>query len=833
MSKFTNKKWVLKTSDTVEKTQNRSEISNALESKNYSKMQRLLNSGVKIPDDPIFIEKYISDKFDEFDLIKFIDLDLVLKHYIILHTLLYHVTDTIRRINKIDQHIDQFKMYLNDTSKKIYEKQLCAIMLDSLRVYDPSKNNASKRIIDLLINSQINFNISINHKVPLIEAISNKFNDIVLDLINKCNADINISTGNSTPLNEAIESGNVEIVKQLIYMPIIKINYKHLLKSRSDEKFDIIPEMIKSNLDFTGCVKWDAERSFNIIVKYANNDDDIKKHIPTIATIIDHSIIMEILIKNNSNQIFVELIDSNFILYFDEPKLMKVADESGNKQIYQLLSDRITDLMVAIHNCDSDAIKLLLETKNDISYEINRLSLTDVVKCNDITIVRYFVKHGIEDKSFSYFTTNVSPFVYPIINKNYEIVKLLIDLGVNPNVESDISEIINLPQKKNYADLNKITPLMIAISENDIEIVKMLFAAGVKMNIDTYNILIKLKYWDLFKILYDKSEWFNFKPFVDLKSIRDETLSKILLGQQYQQFNEFISGITPIVYNYIQTNDSEIVSQLNNWNTHHINTVDDIRSVIKLLQTAKDVDDLRDKKQILKEYYRLYPHALMDRFILNNTEIQSHIDYWNNVSSMLKISKFEPTSLIKLNSSDSEYIQIENKFFKDMPASDLTTINPGSKFLVDSIYRVNIPYQENLWKLRPIKNSSKYVLQLWHGTRDENLLSILRTGFTKLNTPYHNIVPLLHGQAFGDGVYFADLSYKSLFYSNELRYTCDLYTSAVGWLFLCTVDIKLGDEHTALISADKYDLKFNEYVIPYDKIDQIKCDYLLKIKCKE
>lgn len=53
------------------------------------------------------------------------------------------------------------------------------------------------------------------------------------------------------------------------------------------------------------------------------------------------------------------------------------------------------------------------------------------------------------------------------------------------------------------------------------------------------------------------------------------------------------------------------------------------------------------------------------------------------------------------------------------------------------------------------------VMQLWHGTRVSNLLSILKSGFV---IPPSN-APHCTGRMFGNGVYFSDQSTKSLNYS--------------------------------------------------------------------
>src|SRR5207237_10291665 len=54
------------------------------------------------------------------------------------------------------------------------------------------------------------------------------------------------------------------------------------------------------------------------------------------------------------------------------------------------------------------------------------------------------------------------------------------------------------------------------------------------------------------------------------------------------------------------------------------------------------------------------------------------------------------------------------------------------------------------------------VMELWHGTRAGNLLSILKSGFV---VPPPS-APHVTGRMFGDGIYFSDQSTKSLNYAH-------------------------------------------------------------------
>jgi poly [ADP-ribose] polymerase len=79
------------------------------------------------------------------------------------------------------------------------------------------------------------------------------------------------------------------------------------------------------------------------------------------------------------------------------------------------------------------------------------------------------------------------------------------------------------------------------------------------------------------------------------------------------------------------------------------------------------------------------------------------------------------------------------------------------------------------------------VMELWHGTRVGNLLSILKSGFV---IP-HASAPHVTGRMFGNGVYFSDQSTKSL------NYACGYWAGTredVCYMFLC--DVAMGRAYT-------------------------------------
>lgn len=96
---------------------------------------------------------------------------------------------------------------------------------------------------------------------------------------------------------------------------------------------------------------------------------------------------------------------------------------------------------------------------------------------------------------------------------------------------------------------------------------------------------------------------------------------------------------------------------------------------------------------------------------------------------------------------------------------------------IDKMYRASLNRNHQsanlklhqVWKME-IESAAKSfeaklgnIKQLWHGTKDANLLSILKNGFV---IPKRNSGIAITGRMFGDGIYFSDQSTKSLNYAS-------------------------------------------------------------------
>lgn len=104
------------------------------------------------------------------------------------------------------------------------------------------------------------------------------------------------------------------------------------------------------------------------------------------------------------------------------------------------------------------------------------------------------------------------------------------------------------------------------------------------------------------------------------------------------------------------------------------------------------------------------------------------------------------------------------------------TMHASHSLDMERAYEVRVGHMSQRFKKCKVAN----VMELWHGTRPGNLLSILKSGL---------IIPAQasHGRAFGNGVYFSDQSTKALNYAS-------------GWwagrkeanAFMFLADVKMG-----------------------------------------
>jgi poly [ADP-ribose] polymerase len=119
----------------------------------------------------------------------------------------------------------------------------------------------------------------------------------------------------------------------------------------------------------------------------------------------------------------------------------------------------------------------------------------------------------------------------------------------------------------------------------------------------------------------------------------------------------------------------------------------------------------------------------------------------------VEVGKVFEVKLERVTSS-KEIERIRKKY-----RSTLQAMHACAHLDVKTVYTVEIAAMERAYQEKGQKVGG--VMELWHGTRASNLLSILKSGFV---IPPSN-APHCTGRMFGNGVYFSDQSTKSLNYA--------------------------------------------------------------------
>jgi poly [ADP-ribose] polymerase len=110
------------------------------------------------------------------------------------------------------------------------------------------------------------------------------------------------------------------------------------------------------------------------------------------------------------------------------------------------------------------------------------------------------------------------------------------------------------------------------------------------------------------------------------------------------------------------------------------------------------------------------------------------------------------TKLEFIPETDQEFKRL-NKLF----LGSLNNRHQSARMRLSRAWKMSIASQEAAFE-----SNLKPVMELWHGTKDVNLLSILKNGFI---IPKRNQGIAIAGRMYGDGVYFSDQSTKALNYA--------------------------------------------------------------------
>lgn len=192
-----------------------------------------------------------------------------------------------------------------------------------------------------------------------------------------------------------------------------------------------------------------------------------------------------------------------------------------------------------------------------------------------------------------------------------------------------------------------------------------------------------------------------------------------------------------------------------------------------------------------------------------------------------EIPKVFDTS-IKLLTDKKEFKRIE-KYFEKSKNDYHGYKTSNSK--IKNIYTINIHKEE-----KDYKYDMKNQMELWHGTKLANILSILKSGLLMPNLSPGQVT----GHMFGKGLYFSDQSSKSLNYCDGMYWN---NSKSENKIYLFLADIAMGNYQipngsTSSLPSKGYDSYFakadesrvkNNEMIIFNK-NQIRLKYLIEIE---
>ena len=288
-------------------------------------------------------------------------------------------------------------------------------------------------------------------------------------------------------------------------------------------------------------------------------------------------------------------------------------------------------------------------------------------------------------------------------------------------------------------------------------------------------------------------------------------------------------------------------------------TKEGVDKAIELLNDLSNLVDDNDKyiknenkvRQLSESYYSIIP-TIVDNLrsisghLTSNRKLSSQYDICNallqsldiikadrdkkidEVKQDISVPKIFDTTLKKLNDK-KEFDRIV-KYFEQSKNSQHGRTTSGAK--IKNIYCINIASDDKAYR-----DDLPNQMELWHGTKVVNILSILKSGLLMPKYSPGSVT----GYMFGQGLYFAKQSSKSLNYCDGMYWNSSSRSDNKIYMFVA--DIAMGNYQVPSSSRSKmpdagYDSYWaqpgksgimNDEMIVF-KNEQIKLKYLLEIE---
>lgn len=267
-----------------------------------------------------------------------------------------------------------------------------------------------------------------------------------------------------------------------------------------------------------------------------------------------------------------------------------------------------------------------------------------------------------------------------------------------------------------------------------------------------------------------------------------KNISIIFDKEEVQDFWSFLSKNTRETAQAALSIDLDSVTEL------QVKTSQDL---LKEIAVSVKSDDIDTANELLTRQFTIIPRFVSRRgfqdklFILNNKEhndaiLENEYDLLEQLKSVVQVDKSsdEKKEALPFNISLINDQSLLDKYYAGL-VSDYKHTKVKHVFKIES----NLDYSLN----------NKIEL-LWHASRNENWISILKTRL-QVRPPG---VPLT-GAMFGNGLYFAPLSQKSVGYTSVTGSYWARGSSNFGVLSLCEVELnktKINETGTTFISIE-------------------------------
>lgn len=310
---------------------------------------------------------------------------------------------------------------------------------------------------------------------------------------------------------------------------------------------------------------------------------------------------------------------------------------------------------------------------------------------------------------------------------------------------------------------------------------------------------------------------------------------KILISQLIEENVHQIKALSSVTF----SSSGEISTPLGPLTPEHIAKAKKTLTDLQNLQKNNSLSfDNREARELNNEYLSLIPHPFgrkiqREDMILDDKKLISEFELLDNLSAAVKVQGDNSSKKLIDLGIDIEIVERTKKESLSHWINKTRTHRQLSNWKIGEIYsiknsRERVTFENTKSKLSNVKD-------LFHGTRNSNVLSILLNGFI---VPPHN-APHVTGRMFGAGLYGADSVTKSINYSTGFwGGRANKYDNA----FVFIIQFALGKMYTTRrslysgvpsgynsIFAEKgNDLINNEYIVP--NVDQCSMFYLIEFK---